>query len=193
VDHPVDRPLDIGRLIWANTHPGRPNHVEIPFDRRRLHQGQPVSYADRAGGPPSPPCYRNYPHGEWDDPTWLRAVVDIDHMEHADHIAGVAEPHDYHHKPTRPHQRGRSVTDPDVAIINHLARNNDTALTVNELADALAPTVTIGAIRRHLARLSAAGTVAPMGVARNGARCWGITHRGLDQWRARQVTGRPVG
>jgi len=102
VDHPVDRPLDIGRLIWANTHPGRPNHIEIPFDRRRLHQGQPVSYADRAGGPPSPPCYRNYPHGEWDDPTWLRAVVDIDHMEHADHIAGVAVPHDYHHKPMRP-------------------------------------------------------------------------------------------
>jgi len=80
----------------------------------------------------------------------------------------------------------------DHAILTVLARNNDTALTVRELADDIHPWAT-DTIRRHLDNLRAAGIVARLGVARNGARCWGITHRGLDQWRARQVTGRPVG
>jgi hypothetical protein len=94
---------DVSRLVWANTHPGRAVNLPIPNEyRRHNHRGFMPGYDDKGGGPPPPATYRNHPLGEWDDPTWIRATVDLDHMTHADHIAGVAVPHDYHHKPMRP-------------------------------------------------------------------------------------------
>jgi predicted transcriptional regulator len=85
------------------------------------------------------------------------------------------------------------VSDLDAAILAHLARNNDTALTVTELRETIHPYTAATTIRRHLDELRAAGMVAKLGVAANGARCWGITRKGLDRWRARQVTGKQVG
>jgi hypothetical protein len=78
----------------------------------------------------------------------------------------------------------------DANILAVLARHNDTALTVTELRETIHPYAPATTIRVHLDNLRAAGMVAKLGVVRNGARCWGITGKGLDRWRARQVMAR---
>lgn len=56
------------------------------FAGMRLHRSpsrrRPVmkdSY-DEAFGPAGPFCFGPCPHGEWDDPTWLRVEVDEGYM-----------------------------------------------------------------------------------------------------------------
>jgi hypothetical protein len=94
-----DHRWDVNRLVWANTHPGHGVNLPLPYDHRiHLHRGFTPGYDSSGIGPPPPATYRNYPLGEWDDPTWLRATVDIGHMTAADVRAGVM-PHDYAHKP----------------------------------------------------------------------------------------------
>lgn len=80
----------------------------------------------------------------------------------------------------------------DDAILAVLARHADTALTVREIGIELTVWTSPDTIRRHVGHLRDKGQVARLGVAAGGARCWGITQRGLDRHRARTVLP-PVG
>jgi DNA-binding Lrp family transcriptional regulator len=62
-----------------------------------------------------------------------------------------------------------------IAHLRRVARQNDAAPTVAEITEAL--TTPMSSIRAALNRLDAAGEIAQIGIAANGARTWAAVPR----------------